>query len=153
MKRRRNGAEGSQEIRLKVRKQRTERRRQMSQLLEEILSRENMILAYKRVKANKGASGVDGVTVEEIDEYLKENWAEIREQIRKRKYKPQPVRRVEIPKPNGGKRNLGIPTVIDRIIEQAIAQKTIADSGTAFQRKQLWIQTEAQGAAGNREIA
>ena len=95
----------------------------MSQLLEEILSRENMILAYKRVKANKGASGVDGVSVEEIDEYLKENWVEIREQIRKRKYKPQPVRRVEIPKPNGGKRNLGIPTVIDRIIEQAIAQK------------------------------
>ena len=95
----------------------------MSQLLEEILSRENMILAYKRVKANKGTSGVDGVSVEEIDEYLKENWVEIREQIRKRKYKPQPVRRVEIPKPNGGKRNLGIPTVIDRIIEQAIAQK------------------------------
>ena len=95
----------------------------MSPLLEEILSRENMILAYKRVKANKGASGVDGVSVEEIDEYLKENWVEIREQIRKRKYKPQPVRRVEIPKPNGGKRNLGIPTVIDRIIEQAIAQK------------------------------
>ena len=95
----------------------------MSQLLEEILSRENMILAYKRVKANKGASGVDEVSVEEIDEYLKENWVEIREQIRKRKYKPQPVRRVEIPKPNGGKRNLGIPTVIDRIIEQAIAQK------------------------------
>ena len=94
----------------------------MSQLLEEILSRDNMILAYKRVKANKGASGIDGVTVEEIDEYVKAHWVEIREQIRKRKYQPQPVRRVEIPKPNGGVRNLGIPTVIDRIIEQAIAQ-------------------------------
>ena len=83
------------------------------------------MLAYKRVKANKGASGIDGITIDEIDEYLKENWVEIREKIRKRKYQPQPVRRVEIPKPNGGVRNLGIPTVIDRIIEQAIAQKLI----------------------------
>ena len=94
----------------------------MSQLLEEILSRGNMTLAYKRVKANKGASGIDGITVEEIDEYLKAHWVEMREQIRKRKYQPQPVRRVEIPKPNGGVRNLGIPNVIDRIIEQAITQ-------------------------------
>ena len=94
----------------------------MSQLLEEILSGNNMTLAYKKVKANKGASGIDGITVEEIDEYVKAHWVEIREQIRKRKYQPQPVRRVEIPKPNGGIRNLGIPTVIDRIIEQAIAQ-------------------------------
>ena len=95
----------------------------MSQLLEEILSKDNMVLAYKRVKANGGASGIDGITVEEIDEYLKANWVEIREQIRRRKYQPQPVRRVEIPKPNGGVRNLGIPNVIDRIIEQAISQK------------------------------
>ena len=94
----------------------------MSQLLEEILSRDNMLLAYKRVKSNKGASGIDDVSVDEIDEYIKVHWVEIREQIRKRKYQPQPVRRVEIPKPNGGMRNLGIPTVIDRIIEQAIAQ-------------------------------
>ena len=94
----------------------------MSQLLEKILSRDNMMLAYKRVKANKGASGIDGVTVEGMDEYVKAHWVEIREQIRKRKYQPQPVRRVEIPKPNGGVRNLGIPTVIDRIVEQAIAQ-------------------------------
>ena len=94
----------------------------MSQLLEEILSRDNMLLAYKRVKSNKGASGIDGVSVDEIDEYIKAHWVEIREKIRKRKYQPQPVRRVEIPKPNGGVRNLGIPTVIDRIIEQAIAQ-------------------------------
>ena len=79
----------------------------MSQLLEEILSRDNMMRAYKRVVANKGASGVDGITTEEVKEYLIENWEEIREQIRNRKYKPQPVRRVEIPKPNGGVRNLG----------------------------------------------
>ena len=95
----------------------------MSQLLEEILSRENMQLAYKRVKANKGAGGVDGITIEEVDKYLKENWEDIREKIRRRKYKPKPVKRVEIPKPNGGVRNLGIPTVVDRIIEQAIAQR------------------------------
>ena len=95
----------------------------MSQLLEEILSRENMMQAYKRVVANKGAGGVDGITTEEVKDYLIEHWEEIREQIRNRKYKPQPVRRVEIPKPNGGVRNLGIPSVVDRIIEQAIAQK------------------------------
>ena len=95
----------------------------MSQLLEEILSRDNMRLAYKKVKANKGASGIDGITIEEIDDYLKENWVSIRDKIRKRKYKPKPVRRVEIPKPDGGVRNLGVPTVVDRIIEQAIVQR------------------------------
>ena len=95
----------------------------MSQLLEEILSKENMTLAYKRVVANKGASGVDGITTDEVKDYLAENWESIREKIRSRKYKPLPVRRVEIPKPNGGVRKLGIPSVVDRIIEQAIAQK------------------------------
>lgn len=95
----------------------------MSQLLEEILSRENMLLAYKKVKANKGASGIDGISTEEIRAYLIENWETIREQIRKRRYKPKPVRRIEIPKPNGGVRKLGIPCVVDRIIEQAIVQK------------------------------
>ena len=94
----------------------------MSQLMEEILSRENMTLAYKKVKANKGASGVDGITTDEVQEYLKENWASIKERIQKRKYKPQPVLRVEIPKPAGGVRKLGIPSVVDRIIEQAIVQ-------------------------------
>lgn len=95
----------------------------MSQLLEEILSRENMLLAYKKVKANKGARGIDGISTEEIRAYLIENWETIREQIRKRRYKPKPVRRIEIPKPNGGVRKLGIPCVVDRIIEQAIVQK------------------------------
>ena len=95
----------------------------MSQLLEEILSRDNMKLAYKKVKANKGASGIDGITIEEVDKYLKENWVTIRDKIRKRRYKPKPVRRVEIPKPNGGVRNLGVPTVVDRNIEQAIVQR------------------------------
>lgn len=67
----------------------------MSQLLEEILSQDNMILAYKKVKANRGTSGIDGIGVDEIDEYLRENWETIRDKIRRRKYKPQPVRRVQ----------------------------------------------------------
>jgi len=83
----------------------------MSELLEKILSNDNMNAAYKRVCANKGAGGVDGVTVEELGVYIKEHWNSIKEQIRHREYKPQPVRRVEIPKPNGGVRKLGIPTV------------------------------------------
>lgn len=94
----------------------------MSQLMEQILSRENMTLAFRKVKANKGASGVDGISVDEVREYLEENWQSIRERIQKRKYKPQPVLRVEIPKPAGGVRKLGIPSVVDRIIEQAIVQ-------------------------------
>ena len=94
----------------------------MSQLLEQILERDNMMTAYKKVKSNSGASGIDGISTKDVRDYLVKNWSGIREQIRQRKYKPQPVRRVEIPKPNGGVRNLGIPNVIDRIIEQAIAQ-------------------------------
>ena len=94
----------------------------MSALLEKILSRDNMLAALDKVKANKGAGGIDGISVNEIDQYLKENWVDIRDKIRRRKHKPKPVRRVEIPKPNGGVRNLGIPTVVDRVIERAIVQ-------------------------------
>ena len=94
----------------------------MSELLEKILDKKNMNAAYKKVCANKGAGGVDDVTIEELGDYIKENWDSIREQIRKREYKPQPVRRVEIPKPDGGRRKLGIPTVMDRVIQQGIAQ-------------------------------
>lgn len=92
------------------------------ELLEEILNPENLNRAYKKVYQNKGASGVDGITVEEIADYIKDNKEIIISQIRKRRYKPQPVRRVQIPKENGKKRNLGIPTVIDRIIQQAMVQ-------------------------------
>ena len=91
-------------------------------LLEEMLSDENIMKAYKQVKRNKGAPGIDGMTVNELKGYLDENIDAIREQIRTRKYKPSPVRRVEIPKDNGGVRNLGVPTVIDRVIQQAIVQ-------------------------------
>ena len=94
----------------------------MSEMLEKILSDDNIKTAYKRVYANKGAGGVDGVTINELEEYMREHWQGIKQEIRERKYKPQPVLRVEIPKPNGGVRKLGIPTVIDRVIEQAITQ-------------------------------
>ena len=82
-----------------------------------------MILAVRAVKSNKGAAGVDNVTVDELDEYFRKNWNRIKGEILAKKYKPQPVRRVYIPKANGGKRPLGIPTVGDRTIQQAIARK------------------------------
>lgn len=92
------------------------------EILEEILNQNNLNKAYKKVVTNKGVAGVDGITVEEEFDYLKENKDRIINQIRKRKYKPQPVKRVQIPKENGKMRNLGIPTVTDRIIQQAIFQ-------------------------------
>ncbi len=95
----------------------------MSRLLEDILSEENMNIALCKVRSNKGSAGVDGVTVDEIEEYMSQNEESIKEQIRGRQYKPQPVLRAEIPKENGGVRKLGIPTVLDRIILQAVAEK------------------------------
>ena len=92
-------------------------------LLERILSRDNLNRAYKRVRANKGAPGIDGMTVEDALPWLREHREELLETIRQGKYRPQPVRRKEIPKPDGGVRKLGIPTVVDRIIQQAIAQQ------------------------------
>ena len=86
------------------------------ELLEKILRKENLSLAFKRVKSNKGSAGIDGVTTEELLEHLRENKDEIIGKIKARKYKPTPVRRVQIPKPNGTKRNLGIPTTTDRVI-------------------------------------
>ena len=92
-------------------------------LLERILDRDNLNRAYKRVKANKGAPGIDGMTVEATLPWLKEHREELLQSIREGKYKPQPVRRKEIPKPDGGVRKLGIPAVVDRIIQQATAQE------------------------------
>lgn len=92
------------------------------ELLEKVLSEENLNNAYKQVYRNKGASGVDGVTVDELFAYIREHKEEILRQIRNRRYKPQPVRRVYIPKENGKMRKLGIPSVIDRVLQQAIVQ-------------------------------
>jgi RNA-directed DNA polymerase len=91
-------------------------------LLERILSKENVARAWKRVKANHGAPGVDGITIEQFPDHTRSFWAEIRNSLLAGTYQPSPVRRVEIPKPTGGTRPLGIPTVLDRLIQQAIAQ-------------------------------
>ena len=92
-------------------------------LIDEVLSKDNLNQAYLQVTRNKGASGIDDMTCEEVKDYLKVHGNELINQIKSREYKPLPVRRVEIPKPNGGVRKLGIPTVIDRIIQQALVQK------------------------------
>ena len=94
-----------------------------NRLMEEVCERENLKKALRRVKANKGSAGIDGMTVDDITGYLKQHWPAIREQLLSGTYKPQPVRRVEIPKPDGGGvRKLGIPSVLDRFIQQAVMQ-------------------------------
>jgi RNA-directed DNA polymerase len=111
-------------------------------LMEEVCNRANLERALKRVKANKGSGGVDGMKVEELSAYLKGNWQEIKERLLTGAYKPQPVKRVEIPKPDGGMRKLGIPTVLDRFIQQAILQvlqemydKTFSEHSYGFRPK------------------
>ena len=91
-------------------------------VLEAVLASDNLARAWQRVKSNKGAPGIDGVTIEDWPAHARAHWTALREQIRDGRYRPQAVRRVEIPKPDGGKRLLGIPTVTDRVIQQAIAQ-------------------------------
>lgn len=91
-------------------------------VLARALTRENLVLAWKRVKANAGSAGVDGLSVRQTQEHLKAHWSRIRSQLLDGSYRPTPVRRVQIPKPGGGKRELGIPTVTDRLIQQALLQ-------------------------------
>ena len=110
------------------------------QLMEEVCERENCKQALARVKANRGSPGVDGITVHELPEYLKQQWPAIREQLLSGTYTPQPVKRVEIPKPDGGVRKLGIPTVLDRFIQQAVMQ--------VLQRK--WDRTFSEHSYGFR---
>src|SRR6266851_4292243 len=90
--------------------------------MEEVCERENRREALKRVRANQGSPGIDGMTVEELPEYLEQHWPAIREQLLSGTYEPKPVKRVEIPKPDGGVRKLGIPTVLDRFVQQAVQQ-------------------------------
>src|SRR6202008_1904819 len=93
-----------------------------NRLMEEVCERENLKEALRRVKADKGRAGVDAMTVGGITDYLKQHWPAIREQLLNGTYEPRPVRRVEIPKPDGGVRKLGIPTVLDRFVQQAVMQ-------------------------------
>ena len=108
-------------------------------LLEAVLDVNNMFDAQERVIANRGSAGIDGMTVEELDDYLIKHYRELCESIRGGWYKPKPVKRVEIPKPDGGKRLLGVPTVIDRMVQQAMVQvlqpifeQTFSDSSFGF---------------------
>ncbi len=119
--------------------------------MEEVCERENLKEALRRVKANKGSAGVDGITVGGISDYLKQHWPAIREQLLNGTYEPKPVRRVEIPKPDGGVRKLGIPTVLDRLIQQAVMQvlqrwwdRTFSDHSYGFRPGRSAHQAVAQ---------
>jgi len=90
--------------------------------METVCDQENLETAWKRVRRNKGSPGVDGMTIDETKDYLREHWPSIRSQLLKGTYQPQPVKRVEIPKPDGGVRKLGVPCVVDRLIQQALLQ-------------------------------
>ena len=99
-----------------------ERPARTDRLMEEVCERDNLKEALRRVQANKGSAGVDGMTVDDLASYLAQRWPAIRTRLLAGTYEPQPVRRVEIPKPAGGVRKLGIPTVLDRFIQQAVLQ-------------------------------
>ena len=122
-----------------------------NRLMEEICERENLKEALRRVKANQGSAGVDGITVGQLSDYLKQHWPAIREQLLSGTYEPKPVRRVEIPKPDGGVRKLGIPTVLDRFIQQAVMQvlqrqwdRTFSDRSYGFRPGRSAHQAVAQ---------
>jgi RNA-directed DNA polymerase len=100
----------------------TENPANTNQRMEEVCERENRKEAWRQVKANQGSAGIDRMTVGQLSEYLKQHWPVIREQLLNGTYEPKPVRRVEIPKPDGGVRQLGIPSVLDRFIQQAVMQ-------------------------------
>jgi RNA-directed DNA polymerase len=117
--------------------QRTERPNLNSELMEEVLSRSNLELALKRVRQNKGSAGIDRKTVDELLDYLKKNWENLKLQLLQGKNKPNPVKRVEIPKPDGGVRQLGIPTVMDIFIQQALCQILQVEYDKIFQTQVL----------------
>lgn len=93
-----------------------------TELMEQVVCRENLVAAWRRVKRNRGAAGVDGMTIDQLMPYCREHWPRVRESLLSGQYRPQPVRRVSIPKASGGERMLGIPTVLDRLIQQALLQ-------------------------------
>src|SRR6201997_773491 len=140
-----------------------ERLANTNQIMEEVCERANLKEALRQVRANKGSAGVDRITVDQLGDYLKQHWPLIREQLLRGTYQPQPVRRVEIPKPDGGVRKLGIPTVLDRFIQQAVMQvlqrrwdPTFSDHSHGFRPKRSAHQAIAKAqqfiAAGNRWV-
>ncbi len=129
----------------------TESPAKTNRLMGEVCERENLREALRQVKANKGSAGIDRMTVGQLSDYLKEHWPIIREQLLNGTYEPKPVRRVEIPKPDGGVRKLGIPTVLDRLIQQAVMQvlqrswdRTFSDSSFGFRPGRSALQAVAQ---------
>lgn len=136
------GKEKAQSVSLTSDRKQNDRNMYDSMLMEKILDKDNMNEAFKRVKKNKGSHGIDGLTIDELQEYLKEHGEHLRKAILEGNYIPIPVRRVEIPKDNGKKRKLGIPTVVDRVIQQAMTQvlspifeKTFSDNSFGFRPK------------------
>jgi RNA-directed DNA polymerase len=119
------------------------------QWMERICHRENLWQALKRVKKNGGSPGIDGMTVDELPGYLKQHWLEIREHLLSGTYQPQPVRRVELPKPDGGARKLGVPTVLDRMIQQAVMQVLQGSWDNTFSESSLWVSSRTLGASGS----
>lgn len=113
---------GAPSISLTLEKKKNAKSKYDNELLERIIDRDNLNQAFKKVRANKGSHGIDGMKVDELLQYLKKNGASLRQTLLEGSYKPNPVRRVEIPKSDGKKRPLGIPTTVDRVIQQAIAQ-------------------------------
>ena len=141
----------------------TERPARHGQLMEEVCERENCWQAYKRVKANKGSPGIDGMSIGDLSGLLKQHWPTIRKQLLCGTYQPQPVRRVEIPKADGGVRKLGIPTLLDRFILQAVMQvlqrswdPTFSEHSHGFRPKRSAHQAVAKAqqyiSAGNRWV-
>jgi len=121
-------------------------------LLERVLTRANLQRALKQVRQNQGAPGIDGMSVDELPEYLRHHWLEIRAQLVAGRYRPQPVRRVEIPKPDGRKRLLGIPTVLDRFIQQAIAQVVQVQWEPHFHRRSYGFRPQRSAHQAVRQL-
>jgi RNA-directed DNA polymerase len=153
----------SKDLALSKRERENDVNDESNRLLERILSRENMLVAYKRVVANKGSHGVDGMKVDELRTFIIDKWQSVRQKLLEGRYVPSPVRRVEIPKADGGVRLLGIPTVLDRLIQQAIAQElnkiynpTFSDNSFGFRpnrsAKQAILKAKEYINAGNRIV-
>jgi len=132
---------------------RTEPRSQTcSSLLSRVLERDNLMRALNQVKRNKGAPGVDGITVDALPDYLKQYWPTIRDQLLAGTYRPKPARRVGIPKPDGRMRNLGIPTVLDRLIQQAIAQVLQAEWDQHFHDRSYGFRPQRNAHQAIRQV-
>ena len=117
-------------------------------MLEAIMDRRNIEKALVQVMHNKGSAGVDGMQTDELRDYLHNSYQQLYSSIIAGSYEPDPVRKVEIPKPQGGVRMLGIPTVVDRLIQQAISQWLSQFYEPPLQRQQLWVQTQTQRTSG-----